>query len=130
MIEGRIHRTQPINQILLLLMVIVLLYLVADFGRQVVVSRQRQEELKQIECDIESAQEDTRRLEARLDYVQSPQAAEAWAREQGWVKPDEVSVVLIAPPASSSTDMDKGVEEELGPLSHREEWWALFFGEQ
>jgi cell division protein FtsB len=130
MIGGRIHRARPINQVLFLLMVIVLVYLVVDFGRQVVVSRQRQEELKQIERDIESAQEDTRRLEARLNYVRSPQAAEAWAREQGWVKSDEIPVVLVAPAASTSTDTDKDVQEELRPLTHREEWWALFFGER
>jgi cell division protein FtsB len=130
MMERKIRRILPINQFLLLLMGLLILYLVADFGRQVVVSYQRQEDLRQIERKIESAQEETRQLEAWLAYVRSPQAAEAWAREQGWARPDEVPVVVIAPPVASSPGTDQDAQENLGSLSHRDAWWALFFGER
>jgi hypothetical protein len=130
MIEGRSHRALAINQVLLLLIVLLLVYLVVDFGRQVVSSYQRQEELRGIERAIESAQNDTRLLEARLNYAESAQAADAWAREQGWAKPDEVPVLVIAPPASSSSTTDGSEQTNSDLLSHREAWWDLFFGER
>jgi hypothetical protein len=130
MIDGRIRRALPISQLLLLLMGILIAYLVADFGRQVIVSYQRQEELRRIESDIEAARQETQWLRDRLNYAQSPKAAEAWARTQGWAKQDEVPVVVIAPPAAVSPGADEGAQQNLEPLSHRDAWWSLFFGER
>jgi hypothetical protein len=130
MIDGRTRRALPIHHLLLVLLAVVLLYLGADFGRQVVASYQRQEDLRRIEGNVESARQETQRLEARLDYARSSQAAEAWAREQGWAKADEVPLVVIAPPASASPATDESAVEDGGSLSNREAWWAFFFGER
>jgi cell division protein FtsB len=130
MIDGRSHRALPINQVLLLLIGLLLAYLVVDFGWQVVSSYQRQEELGRIERAIESAQDETRQLEARLNYAESAQAADAWAREQGWAKPDEVPVLVIAPSAGSSSTTDGSAQTNSDLFSHREAWWDLFFGER
>lgn len=130
MIEGRVRRTSLLSQLLLLLMGILLLYLVVDFGRQVIASYQRQEELQQVERDIAAAQEETQRLEARLNYARSAQAAEAWAREQGWARQGEVPVVIIAPPASLVPEAAQEGQENPASLSPREAWWELFFGER
>jgi cell division protein FtsB len=130
MTNTRIRRALPINQFFLLFVAILLLYLVADFGRQVIVHYQRQEELRQLQARVESAKDQTRLLESWLAYMQSPQAAAAWAREQGWTKPDEVPVVIVAPPAGLAAGSTVGSEAEIGSTAPREAWQELFFGEQ
>jgi cell division protein FtsB len=129
MAEGRVRRALPINQLLLLVMSFLILYLVVDFGRQVVSSRHRREELQQIEQSIQAAQQKTEQLKDRLLYAQSPQAAEEWAREQGWAKKGEVPVVIIAP-ASSETPA-AGAVPQANPVTSnpRQAWWDLFFAE-
>jgi cell division protein FtsB len=129
MAGGRVRRAFPINQLLLLVMGFVILYLVADFGRQVVSSRQRQEELQQIEQSVQVAQQKTEQLDARLEYARSPQAAEEWAREQGWAKKDEVPVVILAPVAPESSDVGPAPKADGAIPGPREAWWNLFFRE-
>jgi hypothetical protein len=70
------------------------------------------------------------RLESRLTYVQSPEAAEEWARQNGWAKEGEVSVVVVAPAVQSSPAGGQGSAPEAEPGSNRQAWWDLFFGEQ
>ncbi len=118
----------PFGHILLILGGILILYLVANFGRQVGVSYQRRQELKQIEQEIESARQEKEALEKELIYAQSPQAAEAWAREQLWSRPDEVAVMVVAPPADASPAGPEKPAEAGGPGSIRDAWWDLFFG--
>ncbi len=129
MTERGTAKTLPIHQILLLLMGTVILYLVFDFGQQVIVNYQRQEDLRRIERDVDSARAETRRLEARLDFVSSPQAAEAWAREQGRAKGDEVPVVILAPAADPESNVEDGAAAGAGTRTPRESWRDLFFGE-
>jgi cell division protein FtsB len=130
MTEARVRKALPISQFLLLFMGILLLYLVADFGRQVIVHHQRQQDLRQLQAQVESAREQTKLLDAWLTYVQSPQAAAAWAREQGWTKPDEVPVVVVAPPSGPSAEVDVGTEVVTGSSSPRDAWQTLFFDER
>jgi cell division protein FtsB len=129
MTGDRVRRALPINQLLLLLMGSLILYLVVDFGRQVVSSYQRREELQQIEQQVQGAQQETEQLNARLTYAQSPQAAEEWAREQGWAKEDEVPVVIIAPSAPDSSGGGSRSPVAAAAPSQREAWWDLFFAE-
>ena len=129
MTGDRVRRALPINQLLLLLMGFLILYLVVDFGRQVVSSYQRREELQQIEQQVQAAQQESEQLKARLTYAQSAQAAEEWAREQGWAKKDEVPVVIIAPAASISGGGGSRSPVSTAISSHRDAWWDLFFAE-
>ncbi len=127
MAERNARTTLPFSHFLLILGGVLILYLVANFGRQVGISYQRRQELKQIEQQIESARQEKAALEKELSYAQSPQAAEAWAREQLWSKPDEVAVMVLAPPAN---ELPAGQEEakETPKPDPRDAWWDLFFG--
>jgi len=130
MTEGRARRVFSFRLILTIVVGTVILYLGYGFVRQTGVSHQRREELRQIERDIAVAQQENARLEERLTYVESTEAAEEWARTNGWAKEDEVSVVVVAP--SGELADDKGPEPAQGvePRSNREAWWDLFFEER
>lgn len=129
MVGRSVRKALSLRLFPLILMGIVILYLGASFVRQASVSHQRREELRQLEQEIAAAEQESTDLQERLTYVQSPEAAEEWARENGWAKQDEVSVVVVAPAARSSPDDTPGAIEESKPGSTREAWWDLFFGE-
>ena len=110
----------------LILMATVLLYLVANFGRQVAVSYQQRQELAQIQEKVRLAEEQNQQLHDYLNYANSDQAAEAWAREQGWAKAGEVPVIVVAPSAAEAPKIETLPQES--PASYRQAWWELFFG--
>lgn len=114
----------------LVIMGIVILYLGASFARQASISHQRREELRELEAEIAATERENVDLQERFEYVQSPEAAEEWARQNGWAQQDEVSVVVVAPSADSSPSDTRGTTEEPKPSSNREAWWDLFFGER
>ena len=114
----------------LVIMGILILYLGASFARQASISHQRREELHELEAEIVATELENVDLQAHLEYVQSPEAAEEWARENGWAMQDEVSVVVVAPSVHSSPSDTLGTQEEPKPSSNREVWWDLFFGER
>jgi cell division protein FtsB len=122
------RRVLPFSQLLLILMGILVVYLAADFVRQVAVNHQRQEELRQIGQDIERAKRETVELEGQLEYANSPDAVEEALRPQGLTREDEVLVVLVGAPGDPLPDeeQESNTETEFG--SPREAWWDLFFG--
>jgi cell division protein FtsL len=130
MTEGKARRALSLRLILTVLMGTVILYLGVGFVRQTGVSHQRQEELRRIEREIAAAQQENAGLEERLTYIQSTEAAEEWARTNGWAKQDEVSVVVVAPAGEPSHDDELGLAQEAKPRSNREAWWDLFFEER
>jgi hypothetical protein len=109
---------------------LVILYLGVGFVQQARVSYERREELGLIEQEIMVVQEENDGLQERLNYVRSSEAAEEWARENGWAKEDEVSVVVVAPPADSSAGVQQDTGVTPAPGSNREAWWDFFFGER
>jgi len=124
------NETRPIlsfSRILLILTVALLLYLVASFARQAAVSYQRQKEKEQVQANIAAAQAENQQLKAYLDYTASDAAAEEWARAQGWAKSGEVPVIVVAPQAQAAPAPSQSTPADQ-PASHRQEWWALFFG--
>ena len=125
---GRRPTALPLRLILSVLMGIALLYLGWGFVRQVSVNHQQREKLRELEQDIEAAQQEAAGLEKRLVTVQSPAAAEAWARENGWTKEDEVSIIVVAPPAQPPPGSEGAVPEDNKTGPKREAWWDLFFG--
>ena len=126
MIGKETRRTPLASQFFLILMGIVLLYLVVSFGRQVAVSYQRGQELAQIREKVNLAKEQNQELHSNLDYALSDPAAEAWAREQGWAKTDEVPVIVVAPSTAKTPSSESPAQES--PDSYRQAWWELFFG--
>ncbi len=129
MTEQEIYRPPFINQIALLFMVVLIVYLVVDFGRQVVLSRQRHDELRRVDTQIGVAIQEKEDLEQRYEWVHSSEAAEAFAREQGWAKEGEVLVVMVEPSVTAVPTPEPSPVVRQDADSTREAWWNLFFGE-
>lgn len=128
MMDRPARRALPLGQILLIVMGIVILYLLIDFGRLVGVSYQRRKELHQVEQQLLAAQDRQAELQERLAFAQSDAAVEEWARENGMAQPDEMPVVIVAPAAGGSLQQDRVQAESTSPDLFREAWWDLFFG--
>ena len=114
----------------LVIMGIVILYLGASFARQASISHQRRQELRELETEITETKTENVDLQDGLEYMQSTEATEEWARKNGWAKQDEVSVVVVAPSADLPNNDTRGTLEGPKPSPNRELWWDLFFGER
>jgi hypothetical protein len=130
MIHGGLRKAVPYRLILSVFMGVVILYLMANFVMQASVRLELRDRLHRIEQELAAAGKANSELEARLDYVSSDDAAEAWARENGWAKPDEVLVVVLEPEGEAVASAEISSEEDAGPATSRDSWWELFFGEQ
>jgi len=126
MIGKQARRTPFVSQVILILMGTILLYLVVSFARQVAVSHQQRQELAQIQAKVELAQQQNQQLRDYQGYINSPQAAEAWAREQGWARAGEVPVIVVAPSPAEALPVES--PQQQSPASYRQAWWELFFG--
>ena len=116
------------GNLLLIATGVLILYMGSSFVQEAGAHLQRQEELDQLDQRLEAARQEGALLEEQLQYVESPEAAEAWARENGLTKEGEVSVVVVAPEADAIPQEGQGVQVEESPESRREVWWDLFFG--
>ncbi len=128
--DPQASRAPFINQIVLLAMTVLILYLVVDFGRQVVRSRQRHDDLRLVDERIATILEDEERLQQHLEWAMSPEAAEAYAREHGWAKEGEVPVVIVPGAATPVPIAEPPPLAELPAGSPRDAWLDLFFGER
>ena len=126
----RIRGAIPYRLVLSLLVGAVLLYLVVSFVMQIGVSLELQDKVRRLEREITLAEQSNLELDARLQYVSSDAAAEEWARQNGWAKPNEVLVVVLAPEGEGSPPDGPQQGEGVTPVSNRESWWNLFFGER
>ncbi|HSJ58105.1 MAG TPA: hypothetical protein VLC95_13055 [Anaerolineae bacterium] len=117
------------RQALFLLMAAVVVYMGAGFVRQTLVGRQQREVLDDVESQIDVALQEGESLRAQLEYGLSPQAAEEWARENGWGRTDEQIVIVVAPPADPAASEEEASGQPLTPESRRSTWWDLFFSE-
>ena len=129
MTNGTLRRAFPYRGILSVLMGAVILYLAVNFVMQTTVSLELRDKLGRIEQEIAAAEKANSGLKARLDYVLSDDAAEEWARENGWARPEEVLVVVMAPEAEALPGDELRHEDAIRPPSTRDSWWDLFFGE-
>ncbi len=125
---AKLRRLIPLNQILLILMGILVVYLMVDFGRQVGVSHQRRLELDQIEQQIEAALAEKSELEDQLAWAASPEAVEAWARRNGLTRENEVLVVFLGEPSGLPDQASPLARPKTPATSTRAAWWDLFFG--
>jgi cell division protein FtsB len=127
--DGKVQRVLPVRLILLILMGLLILYQGVGFVQQARVNYQQREELHWIEQEIAVVEQENTKLEERLTYVQSTEAAEEWARENAWAREDETSVVVVAPAGESPAGSQQDPEEMHDSNSNREAWWSFFFGE-
>lgn len=128
MTDGKVRKSLPLVRILLVLLGVLALYLLASFVRQVAISQQRRGELLELEQAIADAEERRAELNEALTYAQSDAAVEEWARGVTWARPDEVSVVVVAPQAGASPGVERSSEGGGRPDSPRDAWWDVFFG--
>jgi hypothetical protein len=130
MIVKKALRFFSLGNLLLVATGFLVLYMGSSFVHQAGAHLQRQEELDQLDQRLETARDEEALLERELLYVQSPEAAEAWARENGWARSDEASVVVIAPEAEAARQQEQNPQASGSPESRREQWWDLFFGQR
>ena len=129
MSNENVHSTPLINQVLVVLLGAMLLYLVVSFIHQVNVSRQQLEELDRIEQKIEVELEKSKELEELREYVESDEVVEWWARTNAWAKPDEVVIATVGDNTEpSSPDAHTGPQESTSAGAPRDAWWDLFLG--
>jgi hypothetical protein len=128
MAYDRSRRIPLLNQLLLLLMGVLVVYLMVDFGRQVALGRVKREELRGVSAQSQSALNEQEELLQQLGYAQSDQAAEAWARRMGWARQNEQPVVVVPPLVERSEDGEAAADGSLPPATQRQAWWHLFFG--
>jgi hypothetical protein len=130
MADGKIRNLLPLRLILFILMILVIAHLGLGFARQAMASQKRREALRHLEKEVVVAQKEAAWLEERLGYMQSREAAEEWARENGWVRDGEVSVVVVAPAAAQALIPGQEAPDATYVGSNRMAWWNLFFGDQ
>jgi hypothetical protein len=123
------NRVWPVvTQLLLVLMGTVLVYLTANFIRQVHLSLQRHREVEIVEGQIAVTLEERAFLEQALQTALSEPAVEEWARSQGWVKKDQVLVVPVGGLAVPSGQEPTFPQAPRQPNSPQRAWWSRFLG--
>jgi hypothetical protein len=129
MSNDRVRSTPLINQVLLVLLGAMLLYLVVSFIHQVNVSRQQLEDLDRIEQNIAVELEESKELERFREYVESDEVIDWWARLNGWGKRDEVVVATVGGSTEPlSPEAQTSPKESASSDAPSDAWWDLFFG--
>jgi hypothetical protein len=117
--------SQLVSYLLLVLLGLVTLLSLADFGRQLVINQQQHEDLVEVEDKLQLAIHQEEQLEERLRYGRSKAAAEAWGRELGWTRADERSVVIVEAGQFSSSDALDAPRQSSAEPSSGDGLWAL-----
>ena len=131
MSNEKTRRTPLMNQLLLILMGAMLVYLVVSFAHQVTISHQQTAELNRIEEKLRIASAEKAQLEAYLEYIWSSEALDYFGRLFGWTRPGEYLVVPFGlqtevPPPEQVLEKE-GLEAVNAPRSPRDAWQELFF---
>jgi cell division protein FtsB len=125
---SKTRRFWPFSQILLILMGILVVYLAADFARQVATSHQRRDELGDLNLEIEEANATNSQLRSDLEYATSPEAVEGWARPRGWTRPNEKVIFFVGTYPDISPTIEHSPGSSTQGMEPREAWWDHFFG--
>jgi hypothetical protein len=135
--DGKARVARFFSQLLMILVGIVVVYLVMDFGRQVVTSRRLNDDLKESQARLDAVYEEQRELEDRVRYAYSVEAVDDWRRMHGLVNENEVAVIIVdydeeAPEAPEAPETPVRERPRTTPASipARRVWWDLFFAEQ
>jgi hypothetical protein len=130
MSNEKTRRTPLMNQLLLLLMGAMLVYLVVSFARQVTISHHQTADLNHLEEQIRIASAEKIQLEEYRDYVWSIEALEWFGRQFGWSRPDEQIVVPYGLEAGAAAPEAETLEDGAEPGSPQDAWLELFFATQ
>lgn len=119
---------QSLTWLLLIPVALLILYLVVDFGQQVIIFHRQNLDLQSLDERIAAAKEEQALLEDALAYAESDAAAEKWARALGWSREDEQPVVLVGADLMDSPGEEARSDgPTAGPATPQEAWWDLFF---
>ncbi len=119
-----------ITQFVAIIVVIVALSLIIDFGRKAAINYRIQREVKRLEQEIAAAQQEQQRLLALKAYVQTDEYVEKAAREElRWSRPGETAIIVkpIVRQAASPAQAVGPSKEPGEAKSCWREWWAIFF---
>jgi cell division protein FtsB len=128
--DGKARMSRFFSQLLMILVGIVVVYLVMDFGRTVMASRRQNEDMKELQGRLKAVYEEQGQLEDRVRYNYSEQAVDDWARELGMVKENEVAVTIIADEEVPKPPVREKPRTTPASIPARRVWWDLFFAEQ
>jgi len=128
--DEKIRRTPFVNQLLLIVMGAMLVYLVVSFARQVTISHQESAELSRVNDEIHQVVVAKAQLEEYAEYIRSSEGLERWARQQGWTRPNEVKVVAVGGRTEEPPRKQEIVENGKKADSPQGAWWDLFFSTQ
>ena len=131
--DGKARMSRFFSQLLMILVGIVVVYLVVDFGRTVMASQQQHQDLKELQARLRAVYETQKELEDRVRYNYSPQFVDDWRRMHGLVKEDEVAVIIIGSdeaPEAPVPPVRERPRTTPASIPARRVWWDLFFAEQ
>jgi cell division protein FtsB len=128
--DGKARTARFFSQLLMILVGIVVVYLVMDFGRQVMASHRQRADLKGLQARLDAIFGEQRELENKVRYAYSEQAVDDWAREQGMVKENEVAVTILADDQAPEPPVRETPRTAPASIPARRVWWDLFFAEQ
>jgi cell division protein FtsB len=128
----RVKRSGIISftQFVAIIVAIVALSLVIDFGRKAAINYRIQREVDRLEQEVAAARQEQQRLLALKAYVQTDEYVEKVAREElRWSQPGE-TVVIVKPIVRQTAPAAQAMGPPPSPTvakSYWREWWALFF---
>jgi cell division protein FtsB len=128
--DGKARMSRFFSQLLMILVGIVVVYLVMDFGRTVMASRRQNEDMKELQGRLKAVYEEQGQLEDRVRYNYSEQAVDDWAREIGLVKENEVAVTILDDDEAPEPPVREKPRTTPASIPARRVWWDIFFAEQ
>jgi len=119
------------------------LFLIVDFGRRTTAGYYVSQTEKRLDAEIEALLARQETLQERLEYVQTDEYVERWAREQAHMvrpgdrrlivvtpepstlSPEQPPAALPLPDSSAAQGAAQGAAQERVPNWHH--WWRLFW---
>jgi len=121
----------PPTDIVTVLVATAAIFFILALGGKALESYRLQRHNATLRAEIAALEEQQKQLQARLEYVKSPQYVEEVAREQyKWTKPGEKLIIPIFRYRPVGAVTPTPVQPEVGPgttqpISHWSEWWNL-----
>lgn len=109
----------------------IILLLIVDYGRRVSTGFYIAQAEEQLKAEIAVELTRNAQLKARLEYVQSDEFVEKWAREEGHMaRPGDRPFILVTVEAPRSAPQNStAIVQTAGatPQPTWHQWWYLFF---
>ncbi len=124
---------QPLSQFVTLILLTVLVLSLVNFARTAIDNYRLRHRAQVLRALIAAEQAEYERLQARKEYVSSPEYQARLAHELGLYAPDERRILLVAPPALLEEEANADPifrPAELPEKPYWQQWWELFFGDE